>query len=303
MNVTARGGYTGYFLFRCLLRGGLFLYLTKSKEEFCDAVISAETLYAQFNKRVAILRVDAGRVEASKENLQLINLRHISVQPAVSEKQNQNFVKRSQQTFAKGEAAILYGQVYLDNDFWGLAGLSFVATYNDSPNTLTDDMTPNFYLNGKTVDLATQHLYSFGTPVVISKLNQEHQLNNFKFSPHNLFGYVVGSTTSGNGASLIFFPQRAVSYVFSRSDIVPIKINLHLPMSQQQQEITIDEDKWLMPPHVNLQAEFNQSDDMDSPLADEHIKFGQLANSKQLNDLLAASTMYHSPSVDQKSSD
>ena len=107
VNVTARGGFTGYFLLRCLLRGGLFLYLTKSKDqdEFGEAIIAANAYYSQFNKKVCILRVDAGKVEATKGIIQQLNLAHISVEPSVPEKQFQNFVERSVQTMTKGTSA------------------------------------------------------------------------------------------------------------------------------------------------------------------------------------------------------
>ena len=43
----------------------------------------------------------------------------------------------------------------------------------------------------------------------------------------------------------------------------------------------------------------DQSDAVDIPLADEHFKFDQLANPKQLNDLLTTATVYPSPPANQ----
>ena len=228
VSITARGGYTGFFLLKDILTGLLIPYLVRSKTEFQNACMHMRTYLKSFGKDIRLLRVDAGTVEADAETVTALNLLEIRVLPALPEAQYQNSVERSIQTVANSVAAVLANQENLNNTFWGLALISFCDTWNHTPNSLTRDVSPMFYLTNTPTDLSVLFRFSFGQAVVVTKLRAEKAKQTFKFATNNDFGYAVGSSQTGNHGTIIYFPKRQSNRVYMRNNVTPINLGNEL---------------------------------------------------------------------------
>ena len=137
-------------------------------------------------------------------------------------------MERSVQTVAISVASVLSNQENLNNTFWGLALLSFCDTWNHTPNSLTKDVSPMFYLTNTPTDVSVQFRFSFGQAVVVAKLKAEKDKQSFKFITNNDFGYAVGSSQTGNHGTIIYFPKRQSNRVYMRNNVTPINLGNEL---------------------------------------------------------------------------
>jgi hypothetical protein len=231
VSVTARGGFTGYYIFRELLVGYLMVVLVKSKDFFLKAVLLVRSFFLQHGHHMHYLIVDAGKVENAVATKTVLNQIGIVIQTAAPECQFQNPVERSQQTLANAVTAALGDQDALDNAFWGLALTHCTATLNAIPNVLSGEVSPMYAVTGRHQDFQRQFLYPFGQAVVVVRLKQEGR-DPFKFSTPGEIGFVVAITESGNGSMQLYIPSRSRTRVYFRRDVRPIQFSSLTPAAR-----------------------------------------------------------------------
>ena len=81
----ARGGFTGYYIFRELVNGYVMVVLTKTKTYFTKAVLLVRAFFLQHGHAMHTLIVDAGKVENAAETKYILNQLGITVQAAPPE--------------------------------------------------------------------------------------------------------------------------------------------------------------------------------------------------------------------------
>jgi hypothetical protein len=222
VSVGARGGFTGYYIFRELLSGYVMVVLTKTKTYFTKAVLLVRAFFLQHGHALHNLIVDAGKVENAAETKYQLNQLGITVQAAPPECQNMNPVERSQQTLANAVCAALGDQRALDNTFWGLCILHCADVMNAVPNTLSGDVSPTYMVTGMHPDLTRQFLLPFGQAVIVVMLRQGR--DKFRFAPSGEIGFYVGTTETANGGSLVYIPSRSKHLIFIRRDLRPVEL-------------------------------------------------------------------------------
>lgn len=215
--VAAVGGFTGMFMFVCLSTGYGIVFLVTSKTELYSCVKKVNVLCNRYGHVFESLRVDAGRVEASADFLDLcacINGKGspgIVVRPANVGMQQQNPVERYVQTSKNMMAAMMVGQDLLPASFWGWAAISAWKTLNCITNSLCPESTPIFeFEHGKVVDASLMFRHAFGQAVVSTRMGKKETGLS---EPRNEFGVVVCPGDSFNGSDLVYLPERGKHHI------------------------------------------------------------------------------------------
>lgn len=251
VSTVARGGVTGYYLFRELRVGYLMAVLVTTKTQFLKSVLLVRGFFLQHEHTLKRLSVDAGAVENAAVTKTFLNTLGIEIQSAPPECQFQNPVERSQQTLANAVRAALGDQDSLDNSFWGLAVVHCTAVINAIPNKLSGDVSPMFAVTGRHPDFKRQFLFPFGQPVVCVNLKQEKK---FKFASLGEFGFIVGIVDSPNGGVLAFLPGRSGNRIYIRRDVRPIRLSPFVPLTKAPREMFDANGVLVLPdnPRLNL---------------------------------------------------
>lgn len=231
VTTTARGGYTGAYIFSERSQSYAWAYLISrpsNNKLLYQAICYVRSSLRRYGFQLKTVRSDAGKVEGAQLlNLKLAELGDgVVLTSAAPEAQFQNPVERFIQTAARGIAATLLSQRFLDNTFWGMALLAWVRAWNCRPNESSGQYSPEYALTGHHPDVMVQFRYPFGACVASRSLTTKktkHSAPAFKFSPTGELGFVVGNTVSTNGASLVFFPTKAHHMAFPRLDLQLIR--------------------------------------------------------------------------------
>jgi hypothetical protein len=230
VTTTARGNYTGAYIISERSQSYAWAYLTArhNNGQLFKAICYVRSALRRYGFQLKTVRSDAGRVEGAQAlSLNLAELGDgVVMTAAAPEAQFQNPVERFIQTAARGIAATLLSQRFLDNTFWGMALLAWVRAWNCRPNESSGQYSPEFTLTGHHPDVAVQFRYPFGACVSSRSLLTKTTKATpppFKFSPTGELGFVVGNTVSTNGASLVYFPTKAHHMAFPRLDLQQIR--------------------------------------------------------------------------------
>jgi hypothetical protein len=294
ISTVARGNFKGAYVLVERASGYAWAYLTRTNNAnwFVKAVCHVRTCLLKHQFKLRVVRTDAGKVEASQEAATKLAEFHIEVNSAAPEAQYQNFVERFIQTAVRGIATTLVAQQFLDNSFWGMALLAWIRAWNCRPNQSSDQFTPEFHLTGRHPDISLQFQYAFGSSIVSRVLNSSSRTKKeekFKFQPTGELGYVVGNTHSGNGASLIFFPNKGSNVAFPRVDIRPIAVKGSLSdreLAQHLDKLSVTEDDIKLPerdtPPSPLSPAKPRSDSLPEEVDTSAVNFDSLAHSEAL---------------------
>ena len=218
-------GHTGFYLFSCCACLYYHACLVKNKTELLHWTKLVCSFYRFHGHTTTTLRVDAGTVENAIPFTTALAQIGIAVEPCIPEQQFANPVERGMQTVLKGVSTCMLDQNNLTAPFWGLCLLAWIHAHNHTPNALTEGTCPATLVTKTSVNLSTRFLYPFGTPVASSTLNRKGQIaKHGTFVERNELAFVVGSTTTNNGGSLVYIPSRGTSRIYPRKDLHVIKL-------------------------------------------------------------------------------
>ena len=151
-------------------------------------------------------------------------MNQIAYEPAAVEAQYQNPVERHIQQLDKCVSTNLAAAEDLEPNFWGLCVLGYAVVANYTPNELSGKYSPWYEVTGKHPDLSETCKFPFGQGVTVAKTKHELK-SRFRFTTRNEFGVAVGSTTHGNGSTLVYLPSR--NKVYMRINVIELKPPQH----------------------------------------------------------------------------
>ena len=227
VKTVAKGGFTGAYIFVERAAGYAWAYLLKKPSNSLwlhKAICYVRTTLNRYQHQLCTVRTDAGSVEASEQLATQLAELGIVLNAATPASQYQNFVERFIQTAIHGIATTLLAQSHLDNSFWGLALHAWILAWNCRLNSSSVLGTPMFSMTGRHPDVSVLFKHAFGAAVSSRTLPNPHRRQSFKFDPSGELGFVVGSTGSANGASLVYFPGKSTHMGFPRVDLQPLKL-------------------------------------------------------------------------------
>jgi hypothetical protein len=132
VNPVSIRGFTGYYVFKELSVGYLFVVLFKTHDAE-NLVASFKEMYLFFRShghRPKQLRFDAGRVENSRHVYEELSKMEVETSPAAVEQQNQNPVERDVQTVKKGVSSMMIDQSSLSASYWCFGISMFIDARN-----------------------------------------------------------------------------------------------------------------------------------------------------------------------------
>lgn len=224
VSVTALGGFTAFYLFRELLKGYVVVFLVKQKTKFMEAVNRTRAHFiAHGHPPLRLLLCDAGTVENSAASARELASLHISLDPAAPENQAQNPVERTVQTANHAISTMLLDQQFLGYDSWARAVLHWADTMNATPNVLSGEYSPYYWLCGTHPDLSRLFRFKFGQPVICPRLMAARKAQGFRFSPYGQLGFVIGSV-GHRGDILVCLPDNKRDVDCIRSEAHPIRL-------------------------------------------------------------------------------
>jgi hypothetical protein len=109
---------------------------------------------------------------------------------------------------------------------------AFAECRNVTPNSLTNDQSPEELVTGRKPDISTRFKYPFGTVVTCARVGKSGTQSTIQLK--NELGIVVGSDPSGNGAMKVYIPGRGYK-PFIRYDCIPIQLKSR-PLTRQEAE-------------------------------------------------------------------
>ena len=227
-------GNTGAYIFTDSATGMEHVYPVRSKTEFLQCAKKTIEYYASHRHITRKIRCDAGSSENAAEAKSQLATIHIELRPAAPGKQNQNPVERHIQTTKKGTAATLFGQATLHAGWWDDAMCAFVECRNVTPNSLTNDQSPEELVTGRKPDISERFKYPFGTVVTCARVGKSGTQSTIQLK--NELGIVVGSDPSGNGAMKVYIPGRGYK-PFIRYDCIPIQLKSRPLTTQEADEM------------------------------------------------------------------
>ena len=224
VSVPALGGFTGFYLFRELLAGYIVVFLVKNKTKFMDAINRTHNHFLSHgHRRIALLLCDAGTVENSAASTRELAAFEITLNPAAPENQAQNPVERTVQTANHAISTMLLDQQFLGHDSWARAVLHWADTMNATPNTLSGEYSPHYWLSGTHPDLSRRFRFKFGQPVICPRLAATRKTDGFRFSPYGQLGFAIGSA-GDRGDILVCLPDNKRDVDCVRSEAHAIKL-------------------------------------------------------------------------------
>lgn len=248
VKTVAKGGFTGAYIFVERAAGYAWAYLLKKPSSsiwLYKAICYVRSTLNRYQHQLCTVRTDAGSVEASEQLATKLADMGIVLNAATPASQYQNFVERFIQTAIHGIATTLLAQCHLDNSFWGLALHAWIYAWNCRLNSSSVLGTPMFSMTGRHPDVSVLFKHAFGAPVSSRTLPDTHRRNTFKFEPSGELGFVVGSTGSANGASLVYFPGKSTHMGFPRVDLQSLKLAsvplTRMELSRHLDNLTVDD--------------------------------------------------------------
>ena len=275
VSVPALGGFTGFYLFRELYTGYVVVFLVKNKTKFMDAINRTRNHFLSHGHRpMALLLCDAGTVENSAASARELATLEITLNPAAPENQAQNPVERTVQTANHAISTMLLDQQFLGHDSWARAVLHWADTMNATPNTLSGEYSPHYWLCGTHPDLSRLFRFKFGQPVICPRLAATRKADGFRFSPYGQLGFAIGSA-GDRGDILVCLPDNKRDVDCVRSEAHPIKLfRTSIPNPLVGTTVTYDSDgRLLFPlrpqthtilPTLLINSEPTEQADMDS---------------------------------------
>ena len=136
--------------------------------------------------------------------------------------------------------------------------LNCCDAWNHSPISLSVDTTPIYHLTDQHVDLNVRFLFPFGQAVVVHRLKQEKKKRPFKFHTNNVFGYVLGFTSTPNRGVLEYLPKRKGNRIYRRKDVTAVNLGNELLYqaddSAPANAILTSDNKIVLPENIRLKA-------------------------------------------------
>jgi len=218
----AMDGEVSFFTVTCRATGRLhnIATMTKSSEAYIEVLEVVYRYYLRYGYKVEVVRTDAEfNLRSDKVDKFLASLQ-ITLEHSAPYRHHQNGAERYIQTILKGTSTILHAQPWLRADMWVYALNAFTDAYNNTPNKLSGNKTPNYLINKQCVELDRTFLFSFGD-FVVAGIPKEHRT--WKFDARNTLCIYLGQPAGAVDSHLLFEPYS--HKVIERGSVTKIDIS------------------------------------------------------------------------------
>ena len=216
----ARDGAKYFFLFVDRRTSYYHAFTSRTKDGFITSLKSVYDFYLSHGHRIHVFRSDSENILVYGDVPEFLESKTVKQDLSLPYSHYQNLVERHVQTIVKSIATIMHDQVLLAASFWDYALWHLITLKNHSPNTKTNENTPESMVTGSpSVDLQRTFLFPFGAPVAVQVPRHERE---WRFDVKSDLGIYLGQPKESVNGGLIYYPSTGA--ILIRADLIPLNI-------------------------------------------------------------------------------